>query len=257
MGITSFILKFAAPIPHMEHYDHYLFIGPHPDDIEIGAGGTVAKLTSMGKQVSFLICLDGRFGLEHAPEGTTPEALSRIRKQECMDAAKVLGVSDVRFLNLSDGGLYAKEALFDGIAKMVGEIKPEVLFAPDPDTGSECHQDHLNVGNAVKQLAFFAPFEEIMRAHEAETAPVKALALYMTAKPNRYVSVNKRLLQKQQEAILCHKSQYPKDSADLHSLYTYLKLRSVDFGIRSFHGRAEGFRVLGRTHMHCLPEAGK
>ena len=37
----------------------------------------------------------------------------------------------------------------------------------------------------------------------------------------------------------------------------YLKLRAVDFGLRSGKGRAEGFRVLGRTQMHCLPEAAE
>ena len=36
----------------------------------------------------------------------------------------------------------------------------------------------------------------------------------------------------------------------------YLKLRAADFGLRSLSGKAEGFRVLGRTQMHCLPEAG-
>ncbi|MBR1441856.1 MAG: hypothetical protein IJ589_11625 [Lachnospiraceae bacterium] len=43
--------------------------------------------------------------------------------------------------------------------------------------------------------------------------------------------------------------------SDFTAIEQYLKIRSVDFGIRSFKGRAEGFRVLGRIHMHCLPEA--
>ena len=37
----------------------------------------------------------------------------------------------------------------------------------------------------------------------------------------------------------------------------YLKLRAADFGLRSLGGKAEGFRVLSKTHMHCLPEAGQ
>ena len=69
MNLTSFIVKKAAPVPRPETFEKYLFIGPHPDDIEIGAGATIARLTSEGKQVSFLICMDGRYGLEHAPEG--------------------------------------------------------------------------------------------------------------------------------------------------------------------------------------------
>jgi len=49
MGLTKLILKFAAPLPNIENYQRYLFIGPHPDDIEIGAGATVAKLAASGK----------------------------------------------------------------------------------------------------------------------------------------------------------------------------------------------------------------
>ncbi len=64
MSLTRFALKLAAPIPNPESFRRYLFIGPHPDDIEIGAGATVAALTAAGKHVSFLICTDGRFGLE-------------------------------------------------------------------------------------------------------------------------------------------------------------------------------------------------
>ena len=46
MGLTSVVLKFAAPAPQIMDFSRYLFIGPHPDDIEIGAGATVAALTA-------------------------------------------------------------------------------------------------------------------------------------------------------------------------------------------------------------------
>ena len=75
MSLTGLVLCFAAPLPRVESFERYLFIGPHPDDIEIGAGATAAKLVKSGKRVSFLICLDGRFGLENAPAGTTPDEL--------------------------------------------------------------------------------------------------------------------------------------------------------------------------------------
>ena len=57
------------------------------------------------------------------------------------------------------------------------------------------------------------------------------------------------------EALKCHASQFPADSQAFRSLRLYLTLRAVQFGIRTFRGRAEGFRVLGKTQMHCLPEA--
>ena len=141
-------------------------------------------------------------------------------------------------------------------AEVVGQVKPEILFAPDPCVDSECHTDHLNAGRLARELAFFAPFPEIMRAYGADSAPVRALAYYMTAKPNRFVGV-RDTMPLQLKAVLCHESQFPEDAEAFRSVALYLKLRAVDFGLRSLKGRAEGFRVLGTLQMHCLPEAGK
>ena len=255
MGLTRLALRFAAPAPRPGDFRRCLFIGPHPDDIEIGAGATAARFAAEGKEVSFLICLDGRFGFENAPAGITPEEMVTIRQAESRKAAETLGVRDVRFLGLSDGGLYEKNELLRSMARVIGEVKPEILFAPDPFVAGECHADHLNVGEAARRLAFFAPFAEIMAANGADSAPVQAIAYYMTARPNRFVGTA-GCFEKQLEAIRRHESQFPAGSEALRSLELYLKLRAADFGLRSLQGKAEGFRVLGRTQMHCLPEAG-
>ncbi len=253
MSLTSTILRFAAPTPKLTEFSRYLFIGPHPDDIEIGAGATAALLADAKRQVSFLICTDGRYGLENAPEGTTPEELIRIRKAETLAGAEALGVTDVHFLGLSDGAAYRPEDLFDGIARVIGEVQPDVVFAPDPFVASECHADHLAVGNAARTLSFFASIREIMALHGAKNTDVQAIAYYMTAKPNRFVRSGS-YFEQQLRAIRCHSSQFPEGSDALRSLTLYLKIRSVDFGISNLKGRAEGFRVLGKAQMHCLPE---
>ena len=254
MSLTRIALKFAAPLPHLENFDRYLFIGPHPDDIEIGAGATVSRLTALGKQVSFLICTDGRFGDENT--SLRDDALIRVRREESIRSAAMLGVTDVRFLELSDGGFYTREELLTGIARVIGQVQPEAVFAPDPCVDSECHMDHLNVGQAVRNLACFAPYSGIMAGYGAESAQVKALALYMTARPNRFVATRGHV-EKQLSAIFsCHLTQFPPASPAAASIRLYLKLRALDFGLRSLKGQAEGFRVLGPTQMHCLPEAG-
>ena len=256
MSFTRFITKIAATLPKIESFERFLFIAPHPDDIEIGAGATAAKLAAAGKDVEFLICMDGRFGDEFAPQGTTPEQLADIRKKEQTESAKRLGVSKVVFLDLTDGALYKEEELLERMARVIGDFAPEVIFCPDPDVTSECHEDHLRVGRCAKRLAFFAPFERIMAAYGAKPAPVKAIAMYMTAKPTQYIKT-KGFFAKQIEVLReCFPSQYPKDNPALSSLILYLKLRAYEFGIRHFTSTAEGFRVLGTTQMHCLPEAG-
>ena len=59
MSILKRIIRLAAPLPKIEQFERFLFIGPHPDDIEIGAGATAAKLATQGNKVCFLICADG------------------------------------------------------------------------------------------------------------------------------------------------------------------------------------------------------
>lgn len=253
MSLIRLALRIAAPVPKVEEFQRYLFVGPHPDDIEIGAGATAAKLASMGKQVCFLICTDGRFGDGHTDKHG--EELVQLRQQESRKAAAMLGVTDVRFLNLSDGGFYSSEELTQGIAQVIGDFQPDIVFAPDPCVKSEGHPDHLNVGEAVRRLACFAPYDGIMKEHHAKPSPVQAVAFYMTAHPNRYVKTC-GFIAKQLKAVFdCHLSQFPKGGNDAKLITLYLKLRAIDFGIRSFKGQAEGFLVLGALHMHCMPES--
>jgi LmbE family N-acetylglucosaminyl deacetylase len=255
MSLTSWILKAAAPVPQIENYQRFLFVGPHPDDIEIGAGATAAKLAAMGKNVCFLVCLDGRFGENQAPEGVRGERLVEVRRQEAIASAAMLGITDVRFLNLCDGGFYEQKGLLHKIAQVAGSFQPDVILAPDPSVTSECHVDHLNVGAAARQVACFAPYGGIMEGYGAKAAPVQALAYYMTAKPNRFVKTSGYLPLQLKAVFDCHLSQFPAGDDTGKMIAQYLKLRSIDFGIRSLKGQAEGFRVLGMLHMHCMPES--
>ena len=257
MSLSKQIIRAAAPLPGLETYERFLFIGPHPDDIEIGAGATAAKLSDTGKAVCFFICTDGRYGFDNAPaEIQTPSEMAAIRKEESIHSAGMLGVSDVRFGGLSDGAFYRRSNLFEAILGVISDFQPDVVFCPDPSVTSECHSDHLNVGEAAKRAVCFAPNEKIMECHGLHAAPVKAIAFYMTAKPTRYITTD-GYLQKQLNAIFqCHRSQFPEGSQAAKSITLYLKIRAYDFGLKNLHKTAEGFRVLGQTHMHCLPEAG-
>lgn len=254
MSITGLAVSIASPLPKLDSFDRYLFIGPHPDDIEIGAGATAAKLVQSGKAVAFLCCIDGRFGSDTVP----PEELIPMRRAEARVSAAALGVTDVRFLPFCDGGFYEQNELKSAIARIVGEFKPDVIFCPDPQVKSECHTDHLNVGRAASEIAYFAPYEGIMRRCGAAPAPVKAIAYYMTVSPNRYVRTSKELLKRQLSAVFgCHKSQFPDGSAGGRAIAMYLRIRSLDFGLRCLSLHAEGFRMLDALRMHCLPEAWK
>ena len=89
-----------------------------------------------------------------------------------------------------------------------------------------------------------------------ESAPVKALAYYMTARPNTYVASGGYVRRQLDAVFSCHKTQFPDGSADAKAIALYLKIRAADFGLRSLKGKAEGFRALSSLQMHCMPEAG-
>lgn len=256
MSLCKAIIKKAVPLPQIESFQRYLFIGAHPDDIEVGAGATAAKLSAEGKDVAFLICTDGRFGYENISQDTSAEELIEIRKEESISAAASIGISNVYFLGLSDGGFYSNEDLYRGIIKTITEFQPDMLFCPDPCVTSECHVDHLNVGNAVRRIAYLAHHTAIMEQYGYRGANVKAIGYFMTADFNCYVKTS-GYVDKQLHALFdFHLSQFPKGCSDAKDIRTYILLRSKCNGLKRLCGDAEGFRVLGLTHMHCLPEAG-
>ena len=94
-----------------------------------------------------------------------------------------------------------------------------------------------------------------MARYGFKATEIRALALYMTARANRFVKTDGFLEQQLRAVFDCHRSQFPEGCASAKAVRLYLRLRAVDFGLRSFHRTAEGFRVLGRIQMHCLPEA--
>lgn len=256
MGLTRFALRIAAPFPKVNSFEKYLFVGPHPDDIEIGAGATVASLAEQGKSICFLICTDGRYGTSNLKEAVSEKELIAIRREEAIRSAAALGVTDVRFLDFCDGGFYNRNDLIKQIAGVISSFQPDVIFAPDPTPTSECHIDHLNVGNAVRSLAVNASNPGIMEKLGAKSCPLKAVAFYMTSRPNVFMKTTGYLKNQLTALFENHKSQYPEGCPDRDAIGLYLKLRAKDFGMRSFHITAEGFRMLGTIHMHCLPEAG-
>lgn len=247
------ILKKVAPIPDLTAFERYLFLGPHPDDIEVACSPTVRALTSAGKHVSFVVLTDGRMGA--TDPGLFGDELVEIRRREALASAKLLGVDDVTFLPFHDGAMYPVEDAACAVAKEIVRLRPDVVFAPDPNVISECHLDHIKTGLAAKMSMNMAPFESVMQSIGGSGShSVKALAFYYTDKPNAYVPV-RRTFSARAEALACHKSQF--DEKTVSDICMYFKLRSVRFGLRRLKGLCEGYRALSPTHMHCFPEASE
>lgn len=246
------ILKKVVPIPKIEQFNSYLFVGPHPDDIEVACGGTVAKLTAMGKHVTFLIATDGCVG--SLDPTLTESEIVQIRQKEALESAAMLGVTDVRFLPYHDGGGASQKMLVDIVAAIL-DVRPQIVFCPDHTVPSECHPDHLAVGKAVTEAVFFASWEKLTaRLGLIGCVPEINLAYYFTHRPNCYVGVRKTH-KLHLQALECHKSQFSTQT--LATFKSYFALREIRFGLRCGKGRAEGYRVLNPTYQHCFPEASE
>lgn len=186
----------------------------HPDDLEFGCGGSVAKWVKMGAKVNFLVLTDGSKGSEDP--NITPEELREIRHAEQKAAAQVLGVKEVLFLDYIDGELENNLDLRKKIVRVIRQIKPDMVITLDPafiynvETGFINHPDHRAAGQATLDAIF--PF-----ARNAKTFPelleeglsshiVKEVLLINFQNMNHFVDITGTMDAKL-EAILEHKSQ--------------------------------------------------
>ena len=115
-----------------------LFIGSHPDDIELTCGGTVCKLVKSGKKAGILDLTRG----ELSTRGNLVQ-----RKRETEKASKVLGISVRQNLGLRDGEIQNNRASRLKLIKIIRKYRPEIIFAPYP---SDRHPDHINASNLVR-----------------------------------------------------------------------------------------------------------
>ncbi|MCB9832226.1 MAG: PIG-L family deacetylase [Planctomycetes bacterium] len=118
-----------------------LVVAPHPDDEVIGAAGLIMGHVDAGRPVTLVVLSDGSQGVPGSPSG--PD-YARLRQDECRAAARELGVSDLRFLDLPDGGLRELAGGQDSEAvrrlrAILKEVEPDRVALPSP---FELHPDH-------------------------------------------------------------------------------------------------------------------
>ena len=124
-----------------------LAVGAHPDDVEFGAGGTLAKWAAHGCVVHHLVCTDGSKGTWDVDADTV--ALARRRQDEQREAARRLAgdrAGEVRFLGVIDGELDNTLAARRAVVLAIRELRPDVVLGHDPWKRYRLHPDHRNAG---------------------------------------------------------------------------------------------------------------
>jgi len=135
--------------PLAEDWQRALCVVAHPDDMEFGAAAAVARWTGQGKQVVYCMLTSGEAGID----GMHPDECGPVREAEQVESARIVGVSEVEFLRLSDGVLEYGVPLRRAITAVVRKHRPEIVITNNfRDTwgGRNLNQaDHIAAGKAT------------------------------------------------------------------------------------------------------------
>ena len=132
-----------------EDWERGLAVVAHPDDMEYGGAAAVARWTSQGKWVGYVLVTDGEAGIETMP----PNEASPIRRAEQESSCREVGVETVDFLGLPDGGVVEGLDLRAELTASLRRHRPEVVlsinFHDSWGGPSWNHSDHRAVGRAL------------------------------------------------------------------------------------------------------------
>lgn len=177
-------------------FNRVLVVMAHPDDIDFGGAGTIAKLTDAGKEVVYCLVTDGDAG------GFDREldngGMAALRRAEQTAAAKCVGVTDLRFLGYRDGMVEQTLGLRRDIARVIRQVRPDLVITSTPERNyvrlGPSHPDHRAVGGATLDAVYpdarnpYA-FPELLADEGLAAWTVREVWLSGTPTPNHFVDV--------------------------------------------------------------------
>lgn len=218
-----------------------LAIGAHPDDVELGCGGTIAKLISEGKKVAIVDLTQGELGTRGTNE---------TRAIEAAEASKILGISARENLKMKDGFLVNSEEYQLEIVKVIRKYQPEIVLCNATD---DRHPDHAKAAKLVSDACFLSGLIKIQTINDGESQEAwrpKQIFHYMQWKnvePDFVIDIS-GFLNKKMEACLAYKTQFynPSSTEPMTPIATKnfldsLTYRAQDLGRISGVEYAEGF----------------
>jgi len=224
--------------------ERVLVVAAHPDDIEFGAAGTVARWIAAGAEVRYLLVTRGDKGSDDP--ATDPAALAVLREAEQRRAAVELGVASVDFLDEPDGQVEPSLRLRERVTRAIRAVRPEIVMTHDPTVlfvNNEWvnHPDHRAVGSVVVDAVFPTARDPLnFPEHIAaglSTWKVAELFLWSTNEANQIVDIG-ATLDRKIAALAQHVSQF----RDFESTAGWVRQRAEELGEQVGYRAAEGFR---------------
>lgn len=218
-----------------------LAIGAHPDDVELGCGGTLAKLISEGKKVAIVDLTQGELGTR----GT-----NFTRAEEAAEAAKILEISARENLKMKDGFIQNSEEYQMKIVTMIRKYQPEIVLSNAID---DRHPDHAKASKLVSDACFLSglvKIETVLEGNNQQPWRPKHIFNYIQWKnitPDFVIDITD-FMQKKIDACLAYKTQFydPNSTEPMTPIATKdflesLTYRAQDLGRLSGVDFAEGF----------------
>jgi len=220
-----------------------LAFGSHPDDVELGCGGTIAKEISLGKKVGIVDLTRGELGTRGSAE---------IRDVEAANAGKILGVSVRENLHMRDGFFVNDEEHQLAVIRMLRKYRPEIVLCNAVD---DRHIDHGKGSKLVSDACFLSGLRKIETEYDGQKQQewrpkvVYHYIQWLNITPDFVVDIT-GFNAKRVEAILAYSSQFydPESKDPVTPIATKNFLESLDYRAQDL-GRligtemGEGFTV--------------
>jgi LmbE family N-acetylglucosaminyl deacetylase len=225
-----------------------LVVAAHPDDIEFGCAGTVARWVQEGAHVTYALLTNGAAG--SSDPAMTRARLAELRAAEQRASAKVVGVEAVEFLGYEDGLLTPNLEVRKEVVRLIRRVRPEVVVTQDPTSRYVGdfyvnHPDHVAAGEAT--LAAVIPGSDTRLAYpellEEGLEPVKLTAVWMmfSLAANLVVDITGHIDRKL-ESLACHVTQVGEQLAEAEAGFVTGLAEQMAAGQPFRHG--EAFRVV-------------
>lgn len=224
--------------------ERVLVVAAHPDDIEFGAAGTVARWVAEGAEVRYLLMTRGEKGSDDPR--ADPAAIARTREAEQRAAAAEIGVTGVEVLDEPDGQVEASLRLRERVTRVIRAFRPEIVMSHDPTVlfvNNEWvnHPDHRAVGMVVVDAVFPTARDPLNFPEHfaAGLAPWKVaeLLLWSTNEANQIVDIG-ATIDRKLAALAHHASQF----RDFEETARWVRRGAEELGERAGYRAAEGFR---------------
>jgi len=220
-----------------------LAIGAHPDDVELGCGGTLLRQKSLGNSISILDLTQGELGTRGS---------AAIRRNEANEAAKIFGVEDRLNLNFKDGFFQVDEDHLREVVRIIRLKKPRIILC---NALEDRHPDHSRGAELVKKACFYSGLVKLETEHNGERQDVwrpEAIYHYVQFKyirPDFLVDITS-FYDDKMKAIMAFKSQFfdpksdePETMISSKDFLDFMEARFIEFGRIIGVKYAEGFNI--------------